>query len=78
MKRLAVVLPLRPFGRGKTRLAERFDEATRAGIAHGLAARAMRAASEAYPDADLFVTGEAELASFAEGCGASQIGRAHV
>lgn len=70
MKSLAVLLPLRPFGRGKTRLAESFDEATRAGIAHGLALRAMAAAAEAFPGADRFLTGERELESFASATGA--------
>ncbi len=68
---LAILLPLRPFGLGKTRLAERFDAASRAGIAHGLALRALGAASSAFPAAEIFVVGTNDLRGFAERCGAS-------
>lgn len=73
MRPLAVLVPLRPFGRGKTRLGQSFDEATRAGLAQGMATRTMEAAAQAFPEAERFVVGERELLSFALACSAELI-----
>lgn len=66
-----VLVPLRPFGSGKTRLSEVLDPATRARLSERWAVRALSAAREAFPGRTPVVIGAPSLADFARREGAN-------
>ena len=65
MSRVLVLVPLKPWGRAKSRLGSRYDAASRARIAEARARRVLASLERAFPDADRAIVGEDSLTEFA-------------
>lgn len=76
-RRVAVLVPLKPFARAKSRLGSRFDEASRAKIAERLARHVLNVLHAALPHDAIYVVAERSLFDFAREHGATLIEEGH-